>query len=188
MLVQILASSACTGVVCTIGAPSGSNSRAARSPERLADAADDARQRADLLHEAVGGDPLGHVRDEDVLADPEAALLLQVAGDELGRARRDRRAQHEQVVLAQVRQQVVEHGADVADVDLDVRQRGRAEREHDRVGLRGVGGAAGEVEVDARDQLVGAGLLERHPPLADRGQALGVACRRRARRGPSRRS
>ena len=33
MFAQILASSACTGVVCTIGAPSTSNSRAARSPE-----------------------------------------------------------------------------------------------------------------------------------------------------------
>ncbi len=33
MLVQIFASSAWTGVVCTIGAPSGSNSFAARSPE-----------------------------------------------------------------------------------------------------------------------------------------------------------
>ena len=33
MFAQILASSACTGVVCTIGAPSPSNSRAARSPE-----------------------------------------------------------------------------------------------------------------------------------------------------------
>ena len=42
---------------------------------------------------------------------------------------------------AQHGQQVVEHGADVAHVDLDVRERRRAEREHDRVGLRGVGGA-----------------------------------------------
>ena len=34
MFVQILASSACTGVVCTIGAPSTSNRPAATSPER----------------------------------------------------------------------------------------------------------------------------------------------------------
>ena len=87
MLVQIFASSACTGVVCTIGAPSGSNSSRRALARGLADAADDARQRADLGHEAVGGDALRHVGDEDVLADAEAALLLQVAGDELGRAR-----------------------------------------------------------------------------------------------------
>ena len=141
MLVQIFASSACTGVVCTIGAPSASNSRAARSPERLADAADDARQRPDLLQEAVGGDPLRHVRDEHVLADREAALLLQVAGDELGRAGRDRRAQHEQLARAQ-------HAAAGRRAPSGCRpcrsrcaKRRRAEREHDRVGSRGVGRA-----------------------------------------------
>ena len=53
----------------------------------LADAADDARQRPDLVHEAVGGDPLRHVGDEHVLAGREAALLLEVAGHEVGRAR-----------------------------------------------------------------------------------------------------
>ena len=63
----------------------------------LADAADDARQRVDLLEEAPGGDPLGHVGDEDVLADGQVAVLLEVAGDELGRARGDRRAQRDRV-------------------------------------------------------------------------------------------
>ena len=97
MLVQIFASSACTGVVCTIGAPSALEQPRRALAGRLADAADDARQRPDLLQEAVGGDPLRHVRDEDVLADREAAVLLEVAGDELGRAGRDGRAQHEQL-------------------------------------------------------------------------------------------
>ena len=69
----------------------------------LADPADDARQRADLGHEAVGRDPLRHVRDEHVLADAEAAVLLEVAGHELGRPGRDRRAQHERLARAQQR-------------------------------------------------------------------------------------
>ena len=97
MLVQIFASSACDR--------RGLHDRRAERLEQprgalagaVADAADDARQRPDLLQEAVGGDPLRHVRDEHVLADGEAALLLQVAGDELGRAGRDGRAQHEQL-------------------------------------------------------------------------------------------
>ena len=38
----------------------------------LADAADYARQGRDLLEEVVLGDPLRHVRDEDVLAHGEA--------------------------------------------------------------------------------------------------------------------
>src|SRR3954469_17500857 len=61
----------------------------------LAHAADDARQRVDLLEELPGGDALGRVGDEDVLARLEAAVLLQIAGDELGGPRRDRRAQDE---------------------------------------------------------------------------------------------
>ena len=100
-----------------------SNSARGALARALADAADDARQRPDLLQEAVGGDPLGHVGDEHVLADAEAAVLLQVAGHELGRAGGDRRAQDQQVALRAGRQQVVEHRADVAHVDLDVRER-----------------------------------------------------------------
>ena len=69
----------------------------------LADAADDARQRGDLLQEAPGGDPLRGVGDEHVLADPQVAALLDVAGDELGRARGDRRAQDQRVAGAQER-------------------------------------------------------------------------------------
>src|SRR3712207_9227789 len=61
-------------------------------------AADDARQRPDLLHELVGGDALGDVGHEEVLADGEAAVLLEVARDELGGAGRDGRAQHERLV------------------------------------------------------------------------------------------
>ena len=48
-------------------------------PRALADAADDARQSRDLLEEVALGDPLGHVRDEDVLANRETAPLLDVA-------------------------------------------------------------------------------------------------------------
>ena len=71
---------------------------------------------------------------------------------------------------AQVRQQVVERGADVAHVDLDVGERRRAERDDDVVGAGGVGGAIGQLEppraLDALEQLLGARLLERHPARA----------------------
>jgi hypothetical protein len=115
---------------------------------------------------------VGH---EQVLAHAEAALLLEVAGDELRRLRRHRRAQHEQLPGPQHREEVVEHGADRAHVDLDVREARRAEREHDRVGGRRVRGALGEAELHPREQLVGARLLERHVPRPQRGEAVGVA-------------
>ena len=67
----------------------------------LADAADDLRQRVDLLEEAAGGDALGRVGDEDVRRrSSKPRVLREVAGDELGRARRDRRAQDERVARA----------------------------------------------------------------------------------------
>ena len=87
MLVQIFASSAWTGVVCTIGAPKTLEQPRRPLARALADAADDAGQGPDLLEELAGGDPLGRVGDEDLGADLEAALLGEVAGDELGRAR-----------------------------------------------------------------------------------------------------
>ena len=103
-----------------------------------ADAADDAGQRVDLLEEAPRGDPLRRVRDEHVLADLKAAVLGQIAGHELGRARRDRRAQDQRVPRREHPEQVVERRADVAHVDLDVRERRGAERDHDvpRAGRR----------------------------------------------------
>ena len=73
-----------------------------------ADAADDLRQRVDLLEELPRGDPLGRVGDEHVRADVEPAVLGEVAGDEVGGVRRDRRAQDERVARPQVREQVVD--------------------------------------------------------------------------------
>ena len=87
----------------------------------------------------------GRVGDEHVLADLQAAALLEVAGDELGRAGRDRRAQDQRVAGAQQRQQVVDRGADLTQVALDVGERRRADRDHDVVGRGGVGGALGEL-------------------------------------------
>ena len=82
------------------------------------------------------------------------------------------------MVVAQVTEQVVERGADVGDVDLDVRERRRAERDDDVLGLRGVGDAVGDGQragrVDAIERVLRAGLLERHPRVADRLQAFGV--------------
>ena len=111
MLVQIFASSAWTGVVWTIGAPNTLEQLGGALGRGLADAADDARQRRDLLEEPARGDPLGRVGDEHVLADSQPAPLLHVAGDELGRPGRDRRAQDQGVAGAQQRQQVVDRGA-----------------------------------------------------------------------------
>ena len=72
------------------------------------------------------------------------------------------------------RQQVVERGADVAHVDLDVRERGRPERDHDVSRLRGVGDAVGQLQppgsLDALEQLLCAGLGERHLAGSHRGQ------------------
>jgi hypothetical protein len=114
---------------------------------------------------------VGH---EDVAPDLEVEVLLEIAGHEVGGARRNRRAQHEEVARTQHRQQVVEDRADVAHVDLDVRERRRPEGEDDRVGLPRVGGALGPRDVGAHDDGVGARLLEGHPPGLDRPQALGV--------------
>ena len=140
----------------------------------LADAADDARERRDLLDEPSGGDPLRRVRDEQVLADAQPASLLQIAGDELGRAGRDRRAEDQGVAGAQHREQVVDRRPHLAQVALDVRERRGPDRDHDVVGAGGVDGALGELEAPARDhaleQLLGAGLVERHPAGADRGE------------------
>ena len=59
---------------------------------RLADAADDSRERVDLLEEPALDDPLRHVGDEDRLADLEAAVPLEVAGDGRWGPRGDGRA------------------------------------------------------------------------------------------------
>ena len=125
MLVQIFASSACTGVGLDDLGAEGLEQLGRPGARVLAHAADDAGQRRDLLEEVVLGDPLRHVRDEQVLAHPEAAALLDVAGHPLGGAGRDGGAQDQRVALAQHRQQVVDHAADVRDVDLDVHVRGR---------------------------------------------------------------
>ena len=82
------------------------------------------------------------------------------------------------MAVAQVAEQVVERGADVGDVDLDVRERRRAERDDDVLGERRVGDAVGDGQrsgrVDAIESFLGAGLLERHPRVANRLQAVGV--------------
>ena len=93
MFVQIFASSAWTGVVLTIGAPNTQNTSAARSVE--------ASPTPPMMHGSVvissrnrpAAIRSGRVGDEHVLADPQAAALLDVAGDEVGRAWRDRRSQ-----------------------------------------------------------------------------------------------
>ena len=60
------------------------------------------------------------MRDEDLLADLEAAVLGEVAGYELRGPGRDRRAQHERVTGLEYAEQVVQGGADVPHVYLDV--------------------------------------------------------------------
>ena len=157
----------------------------------LADAADDARQRDDLLEEAARGDALGAVGDEELGADVEAAVLGHVARDELGGARRDRRAERQRLARAQVGQQVVEDRADVAQVDLDVAEGRRPERDDDVVGLRRVGDAVGPVHAACAGEDLGrAGLVEGHAPVAHRAEELRglVDPERRAGRGRRRRA
>jgi hypothetical protein len=144
----------------------------------LAHAADDARQRVDLLQKAPGGDALGSVGDEHVAPHLEPALLGQVAGHEVGGAGRDRGAQDQGVAGPQHRQQVVQRRADVAHVDLDVGERRRAQRDDDLLGRGGVRHGVGQRQAarlaHALEQRLGARLLERHAPGADRGEAVGV--------------
>jgi hypothetical protein len=68
----------------------------------------------------------------------------------------------------QDRQEVVERRADVAHVDLDVRERRRPDRDDDVLGAGGVGDAVADLEapggVDAVHDLLAAVLLERHAP------------------------
>ena len=82
------------------------------------------------------------------------------------------------MALAQDGQQVVERRADVAHVDLDVREGRRPERDHDVLGLGRVGHAVGQRETSrvahALEQFLGAGLLERHRAALDGQQPLGV--------------
>ena len=125
------------------------------------------------------GDAFGHVRDEDVLANLETAPLLDVARDPLGRAGRDGGAQNDRVALAQHGQQVVDHAADLRDVDLDVDVGGGAEREDDVVRLRGVlheaRGAEAPASLDPLKQLLRPGLGERHAPGRDLLEHGGLA-------------
>jgi hypothetical protein len=116
-------------------------------------------------------DALRHVRDEQVLADPEAAPLVDVARHPLGRARRDRRAKDQRLALLQHRQQIVDHAPDLRDVDLDVHVGGRAEGEHDVVGAGGVPDRFRALEATVLEhpleQVLRAGLVKWHPPGRD---------------------
>ena len=79
---------------------------------------------------------------------------------------------------AQEAEQVVERRADVGHVDLDVRQRRRAERDDDVIGDGRVGDVVGHLEhagrVDALQRGLCAGLLERHAGVAHGLQPLRV--------------
>ncbi len=138
------------------------------------DPADDARQAVDLLEEAPGGDPLRRVGDEDLGADRKAAVLAQVAGHEVGRPGRDRRAEDQRVVGVEHREEVVEGLADVAHVDLDVGERRRAQGDHDVPGLRRVGHPIRQRQGHAIEKLLGPGFAEGHAPGPQRLEARRV--------------
>ncbi len=157
-----------------MGAPSTENSRAAASVELRPDPADDAGQRADLLDEAVGRDAFRHVRDEQILADLEAAVLLEVARHEVGRPGSHSGSQDEQLARAQVGEQVVQDRPDGPHVDLDVRAARGAQGEHDRIGERGVGGTCRELQRRAGQHLLGARLLEGHASGSHHRQTIGI--------------
>ncbi len=134
---------------------------------RVVDAADDAGEGRDLLEEPTGRDPLWGMGHKQVLAHPQPTLLLEIAGDELGGPRRDRRAQDQGLAGAQHREQVVHDGAHAPQIGLDVGERRGADRDHDVVGAGRVGCALGQLEAPAGhhalEQLLGARFFERHP-------------------------
>ena len=72
----------------------------------------------------------------------------------------------------QQRQQVIDRRADLAEIALDVRERGCPDRDHDVVSLGCVGGALGELQTPggghALQQLLRTRLVERHPSSPDR--------------------
>jgi hypothetical protein len=84
----------------------------------------------------------------------------------------NRGPQDQGVSRPEQRQQVVDRGSDLAEIALDMRERGRPDRDHDVVRLGGVGGSLGQLEPAARpntlEQRLGARLLPRHPSGAQR--------------------
>ena len=144
----------------------------------LADAANDARQRHDLLEEPSRRDALRRVRNEHFRADRQVAVLAQVAGDEVRRSGRDGGTQRQRVAGAQQRQEVVERAADVAHVDLDVRERRGPERDDDVPRRGGVRHAVRPCDRsgcrDALEDIGRARLLERHASGPDRRKALRI--------------
>ena len=75
-------------------------------------------------------------------------------------------------------EEVVEGGTDVAHVDLDMREGGGSEGDHDVACAGGIGDPLRQREtaacVHALEHLLGAGLLERHPAFTHRAEAHGV--------------
>ena len=84
----------------------------------------------------------------------------------------------ERVPGRQHAEQVVEGRADVAHVDLDVREGRCAERDHDLTGRRRVGDAIAQLErpggMNLVEQRLCTGLLEGHPALADGAETRGI--------------
>jgi len=107
-----------------------------------------------------------------------SAMLGQVAGHELRGARGDGGTQDHGMPRLKDPQEVVERRADVAHVDLDVRERGRSQRDHDLRRLCCVGDTIRQRQPPALDhpleQILSAGLGERHAPLANGAKPGGV--------------
>ena len=113
----------------------------------LAGSAHDAGERVDLLDEPPTDDPLRTVNDEDVLVRTKATALLDVTRDELRRSGGHGRAEHDGMSWIQRRHEVVQRRADIPHVDFDVRERRRAQRQHDVAGPCCVGHGVRDLEV-----------------------------------------
>ena len=190
MFAQIFASSACTGVVCTIGASNTPNSSATTSPERAPTPPTMHGSESISSRKRPAAIRSGACATYTSSPICKAAVLGQIARDELGRAGRHGRAQRERVPGFQRAEQVVQGGADVAHVDLDVREGGGAERDHDVLGAGGVDHPLGQRQAPARahavEQLLGAGLLEGHRARRAPIPAAPDRCRSRSRSGRGR--
>ena len=118
--------------------------------------------------------------DEDVLADREAAVLGEVAGDEVGRARRDRRAQDDRVARRAGAPSRSSSAERMSRMSISMCENdGVPERDDDVRRPRAASATRSDsssvpAACTRSSDLLGAGLVERHPRRRGRPQALGV--------------
>ena len=194
MFVQIFASSAWTGVVCTIGAPKISNScadalarRASPTPPTMHGSVSISSKKRPAAMRS------GAWATKTSSPTCEAAVLGEVAGDEVGRARRDRRAQHDRVARAQVRRAGRRAPSGCRGMSISMCENDGVPSVMTMCSARAASATrVGQLEaaggVHAVERLLRARLLEGHAARRARPPGAPGRCRRRARSGRGRRT